>query len=73
MLVKSIAVPLVDAIAVPDVSGYSVPVEPATVPVAVTVPANVVFSPVLIVIASEPPTWTAPEPSTFPLSPIGMI
>jgi hypothetical protein len=64
MSVKSSAVPDVEAIAVPEVSGYSTP------PVAVTVPANVVFSPVLIVIASEPPIWTAPDPSVLPFNPM---
>jgi hypothetical protein len=77
MLVKSIDVPLVDATAVPDVKGYNAPVVPVTKPVDVmapadTVPANVVFRPVLIVIASEPPIWMAPDPSVFPFSPIGI-
>jgi hypothetical protein len=73
MPVKSIAVPDVEATAVPETSGYSVPVVPATVPVAVIVPANVVFSPVLIEMASEPPIWTAPDPSEFPFNPIGNL
>ena len=67
MPVKSIAVPDVEATAVPLTIGYSVPVG------TVAVPANVVFRPVLIVMASEPPIWMAPEPSVFPFSPIGMM
>jgi hypothetical protein len=63
MPVRSIAVP-VALTAVPEVSGYMTP------PLAVIVPANVVFSPVLIEMASEPPIWTAPDPSLLPFNPM---
>jgi hypothetical protein len=72
MLVKSTDVPDAET-DVPLTNGYSVPVLLATVPVAVTLFANVVFRPVLIEIASEPPTWMAPEPSTLPFSPMLMM
>jgi len=64
MDVKSIDVPDVEATAVPDTIGYSVPVGTAAVP------ANVVLRPVLIVMASLPPTCMAPLPSEFAFKPM---